>query len=180
VTRFIDLSIPISNDVVSDREVMRPKITYMTNEITWEQIAMFFPGLQRKDLPDGEGWAVEFIELSTHHGTHMDVPWHFHSTTDSGARPAPSIDEAPLDRFLRPPITRLKSLPISPAYRPTASRSAAFRSRSSGPARAGSGRWRWLRTAPQTIKLIGRNSAFYFEITVLGESAAGRHCRAPR
>src|SRR3546814_2704067 len=31
----------------------------------------------------------------------MDAPWHFHSTTDSGARPAPSIDEAPLDLFFR-------------------------------------------------------------------------------
>ncbi|MFA9201256.1 MAG: cyclase family protein, partial [Cypionkella sp.] len=91
MTRFIDLSIPITNDVVSDPEVMRPQITYMTHESTWAQIAMFFPGLTREDLPDGEGWAVEQITLSTHNGTHMDAPWHFHSTTDSGASPAPSI-----------------------------------------------------------------------------------------
>src|SRR3546814_20421649 len=76
---------------------MRPQVTYMTHENTWEQIAMFFPGLTRDDLPDGEGWAVESVTLSTHNGTHMDAPWHFHSTTDSGASPAPSIDEAPLD-----------------------------------------------------------------------------------
>ena len=44
MTRFIDLSIPITNDVISDPEVMRPKIQYMTHETTWEQIAMFFPG----------------------------------------------------------------------------------------------------------------------------------------
>ena len=104
MTRFIDLSIPITNDVVSDPEVMRPKVTYMTHENTWPQIAMFFPGLEQADLPDGEGWAVEFVELSTHNGTHMDAPWHFHSTTDSGATPAPSIDEAPLDRFFRPGV----------------------------------------------------------------------------
>src|SRR3546814_19277690 len=97
MTRFIDLSIPITNHVVSDPPVMRPQVTYMTHENTWEQIAMFFPGLTRDDLPDGEGWAVESLTLSTHNGTHMDAPWHFHSTTDSGARPAPSIDEAPLD-----------------------------------------------------------------------------------
>src|SRR3546814_18380944 len=42
--QFIDLSIPITNDVVSDPPVMRPNITYMTHENTWEQIAMFFPG----------------------------------------------------------------------------------------------------------------------------------------
>src|SRR3546814_7164548 len=67
--QFIDLSIPITNDVVSDPPVMHPNINYMTHENTWEQIAMFFPGLTREDLPDGEGWAVEMLSLSTHHGT---------------------------------------------------------------------------------------------------------------
>ena len=104
MTRFVDLSIPITNDVISDPDVMRPKITYMTHEDTWQQIAMFFPGLQKADLPDGEGWAVEMLELSTHNGTHMDAPWHYHSTTGEGALPAPSIDEAPLDRFFRPGV----------------------------------------------------------------------------
>src|SRR3546814_13873166 len=56
--QFIDLSIPITNDVVSDPPVMRPNITYMTHENTWDQIAMFFPGLTKDDLPDGEGWRV--------------------------------------------------------------------------------------------------------------------------
>ena len=104
MTQFIDLSIPITNDVISDPEVMRPKVTYMTHQDTWQQIAMFFPGLEKDDLPDGEGWAVEMLELSTHNGTHMDAPWHFHSTTDDGTAPAPSIDEAPLDRFMRPGV----------------------------------------------------------------------------
>jgi kynurenine formamidase len=83
---------------------MRPQITYMTHENTWEQIAMFFPGLTKEDLPDGEGWAVESLTLSTHNGTHMDAPWHFHSTTNSGSTPAPSIDEAPLDLFFAPAV----------------------------------------------------------------------------
>ena len=102
--QFIDLSIPITNDVVSDPPVMRPQIHYTTHETSWEQIALFFPGLEKQDLPDGEGWAVETLTLSTHNGTHMDAPWHYHSTTDSGARRAPSIDEAPLDRFFRPGV----------------------------------------------------------------------------
>ncbi len=102
--QFIDLSIPITNDVISDPSVMRPQISYMTHENTWEQIAMFFPGLTKDDLPDGEGWAVESLTLSTHNGTHMDAPWHFHSTTDGGASPAPSIDEAPLDLFFAPGV----------------------------------------------------------------------------
>ena len=102
--RFIDLSIPITNDVISDPPIMRPQINYMTHGQTWEQIASFFPGLTREDLPDGEGWAVESLTLSTHNGTHMDAPWHYHSTTDDGRIPAPSIDEAPLDLFMRPGV----------------------------------------------------------------------------
>jgi kynurenine formamidase len=103
MTRFIDLSIPITNDVVSDPEVMRPKVTYMTHESTWEQIAMFFPGLKREDLPDGEGWAVEFVELSTHNGTHMDAPYHYNSV-DSKGNPMPTIDQMPLDWYFRPGV----------------------------------------------------------------------------
>ena len=108
MTRFVDLSIPITEAVISDPPVMRPKIHYVTHDTSWEQIAAFFPGLTRDDLPDGEGWAVEQLTLSTHNGTHMDAPWHYHSTTDvgspGGARPAPSIDQAPLDRFFRPGV----------------------------------------------------------------------------
>src|SRR3546814_11372322 len=83
---------------------MRPVIHYQKHKETVGQILSFFPGLQPADLPDGESWAVERLELSTHAGTHMDAPWHFHSTTDDGARRAPTIDEAPLDLFMRPAV----------------------------------------------------------------------------
>jgi kynurenine formamidase len=104
--RLIDLSIPITNDIVSDPDVMRPQVTYARHRETVGQIAGFFPGLTADDLPDGEGWAVEQVRLSTHNGTHMDAPWHFHSTTDQalGGRPAPTIDEGPLDYFLQPGV----------------------------------------------------------------------------
>jgi kynurenine formamidase len=76
---FVDLSIFLENDVLSDPPPFAPKIEYFTHANTFEQIAPFFPGLQKEDLPDGEGWAVERVQLSTHNGTHLDAPYHFHS-----------------------------------------------------------------------------------------------------
>lgn len=101
---FIDISMPISNDVLTDPPPLRPHITYSGHRAGVAQMLPFFPGLTVDDLPDGEAWAVEEIMLSTHSGSHMDAPWHFHSTTDNGARPAPTIDEAPLDLFWRPGV----------------------------------------------------------------------------
>jgi kynurenine formamidase len=102
--QYIDLSIPIDNAVTNDPAGFAPQVTYMGHRDTVERIAQFFPGLTAADLPDGEGWAVEMITLSTHNGTHMDAPWHFHSTTDHGRRRAPSIDETPLEYCLQPGV----------------------------------------------------------------------------
>jgi len=104
--RLVDLSIPITNDIVSDPPQMRPQVTYTRHDESVPAMAAYFPGLTKDDLPDGEGWAVERVTLSTHNGTHMDAPWHFHSTTDQAVatRPAPSIDEGPLEYFLQPGV----------------------------------------------------------------------------
>ncbi|MGA0599068.1 cyclase family protein [Caulobacter sp. KR2-114] len=102
--RFVDLSIALEVGVPSDPPGMEPKITYTRHADSVPQMARSFPGLTAEDLPDGEGWAVETVTISTHNGTHMDAPWHFHSTTDHGARPAPAIDETPLDLCLRPGV----------------------------------------------------------------------------
>ena len=101
--RFIDISIPLENDIVSDPEPYTPKITYMAHQDTFAQIAPFFPGLKKEDLPNGEAWAVEKVELITHNGTHLDAPYHFHSTMDRGQR-ALTIDEVPLDWCFRPGV----------------------------------------------------------------------------
>ena len=39
---------------------------------------------------------METITVSTHNGTHMDAPYHYHSTMDNGNR-AITIDEVPLE-----------------------------------------------------------------------------------
>ena len=94
--RFIDLSVPLETGIASDPPMSLPKIDYFAHDQTAGQILSFFPGLTREELPGGEGWAVEQLQVSTHNGTHVDAPWHYHSTMDDGKR-AITIDEVPLD-----------------------------------------------------------------------------------
>lgn len=101
--RFIDLSVPLEMGIASDPPMMLPQIDYMTHDQTADQITSFFPGLTRDDLPGGEGWAVERLEVSTHNGTHVDAPYHYHSTMDGGAR-AITIDEVPLEWCFGPGV----------------------------------------------------------------------------
>ncbi len=105
--KIVDLSIYLENDVRSDPPGMEPKIRYFTHDSTFGQIEPFFPGLAREDLPDGEGWAVEQVALSTHNGTHLDAPYHFHSTMNKASgKPerAITIDEVPLDWCFQPGV----------------------------------------------------------------------------
>ena len=101
--RFVDLSIYLENDVISDPAPFGPKIHYHKHEDTAGQIASFFPGLRKEDLPDGQGWAVEQVNLSTHNGTHLDAPWHFHPTMNRGER-SWTIDEVPLEWCFQPGV----------------------------------------------------------------------------
>ena len=106
--RYVDLSVPIEADIESDPPGSEPKIRYIDHQESWKGLAASFPGLAQADLPDGQGWAVEVLQLSTHNGTHMDAPWHFHATQDEalpgGGRRAETIDELPLDWCQRPGV----------------------------------------------------------------------------
>lgn len=101
--RFVDLSIYLENDVVSDPPVYRPKIDYVDHRMSVTELVSFFPGLKPEDLPDGEGWSLERIQLITHNGTHLDAPYHFASTMNQGER-AWTIDEVPLEWCFQPGV----------------------------------------------------------------------------
>jgi kynurenine formamidase len=101
--RIVDISIFLENDVISDPPGFQPEIEYIDHQASVAGMTAFFPGLTKEDLPDGEGWAVERVSLSTHNGTHLDAPYHFASTMDGGQR-AITIDEVPLDWCFQPGV----------------------------------------------------------------------------
>lgn len=101
--KFVDLSIYLENEPFSDPPLYRPKIHYVTHKDTVPDVVSFFPGITASDLPDGEGWAFEKIELITHNGTHLDAPYHFHSTMNHGER-SWTIDEVPLEWCFQPGV----------------------------------------------------------------------------
>jgi kynurenine formamidase len=101
--QIVDLSIFLENDVISDPPPFRPKIEYIDHKTSMPGMLSFFPGLKAEDLPDGEAWSFERIELITHNGTHLDAPYHFASTMNHGER-AITIDEVPLQWCFQPGV----------------------------------------------------------------------------
>ena len=99
--KIIDLSVALETGIISDPPIALPKIEYIDHTNSAEQICSFFPGLTKDDLPGGEGWAVEQLSVSTHNGTHLDAPYHFHSTMDGGKK-SMTIDEVPLEWCFNP------------------------------------------------------------------------------
>ncbi len=101
--QLIDLARPLENTTYADPPGLHPTITYLAHDETADGILGFFPGVTRDQLPGGEGWAVEQVQLSTHNGTHLDAPYHYHSTMDGGKR-AITIDEVPLEWCIGPGV----------------------------------------------------------------------------
>jgi kynurenine formamidase len=105
--RYVDISMNLENDVKSDPDIARPKIDYLKHDETVPRIQTFFPDLKVEELPDAAGWALEKVQLTTHNGTHLDAPYHFHPTMNHASghpERAITIDEVPLDWCFRPGV----------------------------------------------------------------------------
>jgi kynurenine formamidase len=118
--RIVDLSVPITP---AGGEPLPPKIKYRGHKAGTLLLSLapaqdkrsktrslrnIVRGLasgkrvRRGDFPDGLGLAWEDLETQTHHGTHVDAPWHYGPT--SGGKPARTIDQCPLDWFVGPGV----------------------------------------------------------------------------
>ena len=100
--RLVDLSAPIAPSPPDTLDALRTDVEYSDHAEGAAQIGALF-GVGPELLRDGEGWATDtFTRLGTHNSTHVDAPWHYNSTI--GGEPAQTIDELPLDWFLRPGV----------------------------------------------------------------------------
>ncbi len=94
--KIIDLSIAIEDGLPSDPPFQIPKIKYLNHKDTAAEMASYFGTATVDDLPEGNGWAIELLNVCTHAGTHLDAPYHFYPTMNGGQR-AWTIDEIPLE-----------------------------------------------------------------------------------
>ena len=100
---FVDISVPLVAGIASDPPGIRPEIEYVTHADSVTSVVDAFPGVTVDDLPDGEGWAYEWVRTTTHGGTHLDAPYHYSAVMDGGAR-AITIDEVPLEWCMQPGV----------------------------------------------------------------------------
>jgi cyclase len=67
----------------------------------WLKQRLGWRALRARDFPGGIGLASEhFRSLSSHHGTHLDAPWHYGPRC--AGRPARTVDELPMDWCFAP------------------------------------------------------------------------------
>jgi kynurenine formamidase len=102
MTRLVDLSAPIVPTPEDAPDLLRTEIEFADHSAGAAQISEMF-GVGPELLRNGEGWAIEtFTRFGTHNSTHLDAPYHYNSVIEGG--PAQTIDQLPLDWFLRPGV----------------------------------------------------------------------------
>ncbi len=91
--KIIDLGVPMEAVAGQGQAI---EVTHIPHEDGAAGMRQIF-GCSKDDLPQGLGWAVDTLTLSTHAGTHVDAPWHYSPV--SGGKKARTIDEMPLEWF---------------------------------------------------------------------------------
>ena len=106
--KIIDLTMLLEEDLPSDPEIQIPRIQRLNHKDTAEQMPAYFPGTTTEDLPGGNGWAIDFVKMCTHSGTHLDAPWHYYPTQNEaiipGGEKAWTIDQVPLEWCIGPGV----------------------------------------------------------------------------
>ena len=116
--RFVDLSMHIDDVIPVDPPFLKPKIEYKAHTAGLKEMHAMF-GILPEQLPEGQGLAAETVTITTHAGTHIDAPWHYHPTMNNGEK-AYTIDECPLDWFFRPGVKLdLRHLPSGTLVMPS-------------------------------------------------------------
>lgn len=87
-----DLSQTVSNQT-SAAEPNKHHIEYLDADQTAEMTGKLF-GIGPEYWPDGKGYRIERVQLSTHTGTHIDAPYHYGPARDGS--PGRAIDQVPL------------------------------------------------------------------------------------
>lgn len=106
MARLIDLSVSIEHMAAGEPQIpgrSPPRVEYLDHMATVGSVEHVL-GAPAAALPRGHGWASEFVQLSTHAGTHCDAPWHYSPVTSGGAERSMTIDEVPLDWFYGPGV----------------------------------------------------------------------------
>lgn len=99
---IIDLAVSLTTGIASDPPGLVPQIDYIDHDQGAREFEEIF-GIPVNQQLEGKGAAVERCVMSTHTGTHMDAPWHYHPTMDNGKR-AMTIDEVPLEWCMGPGV----------------------------------------------------------------------------
>ncbi|MCF0165557.1 MAG: cyclase family protein [Bacteroidales bacterium] len=106
--KIVDLTILLEEELPCDPPIQIPHIERWDHKKTAPGMKDFFPGTTEADLPEGNGWAVDFVKLCTHSGTHMDAPWHYYPAQNEAVMPggekAWTIEQVPLEWCVGPGV----------------------------------------------------------------------------
>lgn len=79
-----------------------PKVRHIRPEVEGAAVMAQIFGCTVEDLPAGEGWGDEHVEMSTHLGTHVDAPLHYGSHCEG--KPSRTIGDIDITELFCPAV----------------------------------------------------------------------------